>query len=146
MSGFSFSNTTLLLFQLGSTASDSHMPNNAGTIPGHGPSQQILELLVPPTTTSSSSAANSSSSSPDSTSNVDTNLPSSSPQLHTLKQHFCLAVPNVADVRSWEEWFKSKNVPITGTVDWPRGGRSVYFADLDGNVGEVASRGIWGHY
>jgi catechol 2,3-dioxygenase-like lactoylglutathione lyase family enzyme len=123
-SGFSFSETTLLLFQLGATASDNTMPDNRGTIPGHGPSQNVLDLLVP----------------------CD-NPPSSSTQPPaSLNQHFCLAVQSPDDVRAWEKWFDEKNVKILGRVDWELGGRSVYFADPDGNVGEVGSRGIWRHY
>lgn len=121
MTGFSFSQTTLLLFQLGATAADSPMPDNRGTIPGHGPTQNVLDLLIPPGSSTEKSGA-------------------------SLNQHFCFAVKSRDDVRAWEKWFESKNVKITGTVDWPRGGRSVYFADSDGNVGEVGSRGIWEHY
>ncbi len=121
MSGFAFSHTTLLLFQLGATAADSPLPDNHGTIPGHGPSPAVLDLLVPKTATGEQ--------------------PPSS-----LKQHFCLAVKSADDVRAWEKWFGDKEVRILGEVNWERGGRSVYFADLDGNVGEVGSRGIWAHY
>jgi len=127
MSGFSFSHTTLLLFQLGATAANSPMPDNRGTIPGHGPTGNILDLLVPKEASLSPSADNS--------------LPSAS-----LNQHFCLAVQSPDDVRAWEKWFDEKDVKILGNVDWQRGGRSVYFADPDGNVGEVGSRGIWAHY
>lgn len=121
MSTFPLGNTTLLLFQLGATADDSVLPDSRGTIPGHGPSDDILALL-----NSSDPQGN------------------NSPAL--LKQHFCLAVPSRADVETWEEYMGATGVHITGTVDWPRGGRSVYFADLDGNVGEIGSRGIWAHY
>lgn len=124
MSGFAFSQTTLLLFQLGATASDSPMPDNRGIIPGHGPSIAVLDLLVPKSNQTTTSEQ-----------------PPSS-----LHQHFCLAVRSSEDVRAWEKWFEDKEVKILGQVDWERGGRSVYFADLDGNVGEVASRGIWAHY
>ncbi|KAL2436851.1 hypothetical protein ABEF95_014895 [Exophiala dermatitidis] len=138
MSGFSFAQTTLLLFQLGATAADSHMPDNRGTIPGHGPTQNILDLLLPAYNTATSISA----------SEEDSKV-SSSPSPSTpgsLHQHFCFAVPSPDDVSAWEQWFKEKKVKVLGKVEWPRGGRSVYFADLDGNVGEVASRGIWGHY
>ncbi|KAJ9633706.1 hypothetical protein H2204_006703 [Knufia peltigerae] len=123
MSGFSLGQTTLLLFQLGATAADSPMPDGRGTIPGHGPSQDILDLLEQrPAATASDKATTG------------------------LHHHFCLAVRTPEDVSAWEAWLEAKNVKITGKVDWPRGGRSVYFADPDGNVGEVGSRGIWEHY
>jgi hypothetical protein len=120
LAGFALSNTTLLLFQLGATADDSAMPDNRGTIPGHGPTEEIVGLLL------QNSDGN--------------NTPAS------LKQHFCLAVSKPDEVKAWETWFEEKKVKILGRVDWPRGGKSVYFADLDGNVGEVGSRGIWEHY
>ncbi|KAK7905516.1 hypothetical protein LTR67_000239 [Exophiala xenobiotica] len=126
MSGFALGQTTLLLFQLGATAADSTMPDDRGTIPGHGPSQDILDLLLKRKQQPSS----------------DQRSPSGS----GLHQHFCLAVKSPNDVTAWEKWFEDKNVKITAKVNWPRGGKSVYFADPDGNVGEVGSRGIWEHY
>lgn len=121
MSGFALGQTTLLLFQLGATAADSPMPDDRGTIPGHGPSQDILDLLK--------------------------QQPSSAEKPRSgLHQHFCLAVKSPDDVTAWEKWFEDKNIKITGKVNCPRGGKSVYFADPDGNVGEVGSRGIWEHY
>ncbi|KIW34031.1 uncharacterized protein PV07_00833 [Cladophialophora immunda] len=135
MSGFALSQTTLLLFQLGATAADSPMPDNRGTIPGHGPSQDILDLLL--------------AAAPDATAGQSSSHhPTSSPVARPgrLNQHFCLAVASPADVQAWERWFEDKDVEILGRVNWPRGGKSVYFGDLDGNVGEIASRGIWEHY
>lgn len=134
MSGFAFSHTTLLLFQLGATTADTPLPDGRGTIPGHGPTQDILDLLTP-----KALSADNDKREPSSTS---TPTPTSS----SLNNHFCFAVRSADDVRAWEEWFADKEVKVLGKVDWPRGGRSVYFADLDGNVGEVGSRGIWEHY
>jgi hypothetical protein len=37
-------------------------------------------------------------------------------------------------------------VKVLSTIGWERGGRSVYFEDLDGHVVEIASRGVWPHY
>ena len=31
-------------------------------------------------------------------------------------------------------------------MDWELGGKSVYFEDPDGHVGEIGSKGIWKHY
>lgn len=67
-------------------------------------------------------------------------------QGHQLRQHFCLAVQKTEDVKVWEDWFASENVKVSGAMNWEKGGRSVYFEDPDGNVGEVGSRGIWDHY
>lgn len=65
---------------------------------------------------------------------------------NSLQQHYCLGVRDRADVDRWEAWFKEKNVKTLGTMEWERGGRSVYFEDPDGHIGEVGSRGIWEHY
>ena len=35
---------------------------------------------------------------------------------------------------------------IEGRTDWPRGGRSIYFRDPDGHLGELATPGIWPIY
>ncbi|KAL4739918.1 Glyoxalase/Bleomycin resistance protein/Dihydroxybiphenyl dioxygenase [Aspergillus similis] len=116
--GFSFGNTTLLLFQLGQTDADITTPS--GVIPRHGPSAQILAQLD----ANKESAGNSES----------------------LKQHFCLAVQSLDDVAQWEAYLQKKGVPIISRMSWERGGKSIYFADLDGHLAEIASRGIWPHY
>lgn len=117
------------------------MPENRGVIPGHGPSEDILDILLPAQDQQTQRNSNDTNS----TTNTNSLYPTPLPKAF-LKQHFCLAVPTVADVAAWEDWFGERGVRVTGTVDWPKGGRSVYFADLDGNVGEVGSRGIWDHY
>ncbi|GAA5828130.1 hypothetical protein JCM11251_002602 [Rhodosporidiobolus azoricus] len=61
-----------------------------------------------------------------------------------LRTHFALAVEKPEDVDRWD--LKGKGVRILAKVDWPKGGRSVYFADPDEHCGEIASRGIWPHY
>lgn len=65
---------------------------------------------------------------------------------NVLKQHFCFAVRDPDDVRRYEKVLQQKGIKILGTVNWERGGRSVYFADPDGHIGEIGSRGIWPHY
>jgi catechol-2,3-dioxygenase len=111
-------NTTLLLFQLGLTSEDIHPQDRPEhTIPGHGPSQEILSMM----------------------NGKDGNG-------QKLKQHFCLAVNSKEEVEKWEKYLKEKEVEILGVMEWEKGGRSVYFADPDGHVGEIGSRGIWSHY
>lgn len=100
------------------------MPDNRGTIPGHGPTKDVLDVLL---------SSQEGEGAPDS--------PTAS-----LHHHFCLAVKSADDVQAWDQWLDKNDVKITGRVHWPRGGRSVYFADPEGNVGEIASRGIWEHY
>lgn len=125
MASLPIGTTTLLLFTLGLTAEDGISP--LGTIPGHGPSPEILSLL---------SAANAST----------TTAPGeegAQKARMTLGQHFCLAASTPQEVVVWEERLKELKVKILGTREWERGGRSVYFEGLDGEVGEVGSRGIW---
>jgi catechol 2,3-dioxygenase-like lactoylglutathione lyase family enzyme len=110
--------TTLLLFQLGLSSEDIHPRNRPEhTIPGHGPSQEIVDVM--------------------------TGEDRAGPK---LKQHFCLAVNSKEEVEKWEQYLKEKEVEILGVMEWEKGGRSVYFADPDGHVGEIGSRGIWSHY
>lgn len=120
------------------------MPDNKGVIPGHGPSDDILSLLLPGKPFTSTSTSARPSAPPTMAADPNRHTPTDA----YLKQHFCLAVASVDDVHAWEAWLAEcgSGVRVTGTVDWPKGGRSVYFADLDGNVGEIGSRGIWDHY
>lgn len=124
MASLPLGNTTLLLFTLGLTSTDSVVPDR-GTIPGHGPSSNILEVLAK--TGSGSGAGLTTDGS-------------------HLKQHFAFAVAKPEDVKAWEKRLEEQGVRILSTMDWERGGRSVYFEDLDGAVGEVASRGLWKHW
>ncbi|KAL5049270.1 hypothetical protein BDW71DRAFT_175600 [Aspergillus fruticulosus] len=118
--GFSLGSTTLLLFQLGQTGTDIISPS--GVIPHHGPSAQILAQLH---ATDAGPGADSGAS---------------------LKQHFCLAVQSPDDVAQWDAYLQAKGIQILSRMNWERGGKSVYFADLDGHVAEIGSRGIWPHY
>jgi catechol-2,3-dioxygenase len=64
----------------------------------------------------------------------------------SLKLHYAFAVEKREDVFHWEEHFNKSGVHIHSTMEWERGGRSVYFFDPDGHVGEIVSRGIWPHW
>ncbi|KAL3493884.1 Glyoxalase/Bleomycin resistance protein/Dihydroxybiphenyl dioxygenase [Aspergillus germanicus] len=121
VTGFSLGPTTLLLFELGKTGTDVITPT--GTIPLHGPTARVLASLQ-------HSGANEDDSG----------------EAQSLKQHFCLAVQTPEEVEQWEERLRGKGVKVLSTMGWKRGGRSVYFEDLDGHVVEIASRGVWPHY
>jgi len=129
MAAFALPPTTLLLFQLGLTAEDSS--SKSGLIPGHGPTKSILDQLIPENIAA--------------TSQVDSSASTTAPSAQ-LKQHFCLAVSSASDVDQWDNHLQFHKIPITGRMDWQRSGKSIYFADPDGHVGEIASRGIWPHY
>lgn len=98
-----------------------------GEIAGHGPDQSIVNALGLQNGT-----------------NHPSNLPNH-PEV-SLKLHYALAVEKRDDVFAWEAYFREKSVHIHSTMEWDRGGRSVYFYDPDGHVGEIVSRGIWPHW
>jgi catechol 2,3-dioxygenase-like lactoylglutathione lyase family enzyme len=56
--------------------------------------------------------------------------------------HFAFAI-DPADFDHWEEWLLARGVAIESRVTWPRGGRSLYFRDPDGNAVELATPGTW---
>ncbi|CEL05029.1 hypothetical protein ASPCAL06151 [Aspergillus calidoustus] len=121
VTGFSLGPTTLLLFELGKTGTDINTPT--GVIPLHGPTPQVLASLQHSDENSNGEG-----------------------EAQSLKQHFCFAVQSPEQVQQWEEHLRGKGVKILSTMSWERGGRSVYFEDLDGHVVEIASRGVWPHY
>jgi catechol-2,3-dioxygenase len=51
-----------------------------------------------------------------------------------------------AKLDEWEQRLQTFGLKVTGRVDWPNGGRSLYFDDPDGHVVEIATRGIWKIY
>jgi catechol 2,3-dioxygenase-like lactoylglutathione lyase family enzyme len=59
--------------------------------------------------------------------------------------HFALAIPDVA-YADWTRHLAAHAVVIESEVAWPRGGRSLYFRDPDGNLGELATPGLWRNY
>jgi catechol 2,3-dioxygenase-like lactoylglutathione lyase family enzyme len=59
--------------------------------------------------------------------------------------HLAFAVA-AADLPAWEERLGRQGVAVESTVDWPRGGRSLYFRDPDGHLVELATPGLWSIY
>jgi catechol 2,3-dioxygenase-like lactoylglutathione lyase family enzyme len=57
--------------------------------------------------------------------------------------HVAFAVQAV-DMDSWVSHLRAKNVPIEKIIEWPQGGRSIYFRDSAGNSLELATPQIWG--
>jgi catechol 2,3-dioxygenase-like lactoylglutathione lyase family enzyme len=56
--------------------------------------------------------------------------------------HFAFSIA-AGELDSWEQRLAAKGVAVETRIDWPRGGRSIYFRDPDGNLGELATPGIW---
>jgi catechol 2,3-dioxygenase-like lactoylglutathione lyase family enzyme len=57
--------------------------------------------------------------------------------------HVAFAV-RAADMPAWLDQLNSSRVEIEKTIDWPQGGRSIYFRDPAGNSLELATPRIWG--
>lgn len=51
-----------------------------------------------------------------------------------------------ADYDGWAERLAAHGVTMRGEMRWPKGGRSLYFEDPDGNVLELATPGLWANY
>ena len=50
------------------------------------------------------------------------------------------------DYDGWMQTLTAHAVPLRGEMTWPKGGRSLYFEDPDGNVLELATPGLWANY
>ena len=49
-----------------------------------------------------------------------------------------------AELPSWIQRLEQGGITIEKTIDWPGGGRSLYFRDQAGNSVELATPKIWG--
>jgi catechol 2,3-dioxygenase-like lactoylglutathione lyase family enzyme len=47
-------------------------------------------------------------------------------------------------LEQWKKHLGSHGIEIEREVEWPRGGRSLYFRDPAGNLVELVTRGLWG--
>jgi catechol 2,3-dioxygenase-like lactoylglutathione lyase family enzyme len=57
--------------------------------------------------------------------------------------HFALGIE--AEVfEAWRKLLQGHGVPVEKEVEWPRGGRSLYFRDPAGNSVELVTPGVWG--
>jgi catechol 2,3-dioxygenase-like lactoylglutathione lyase family enzyme len=59
--------------------------------------------------------------------------------------HMAFAVP-AEDLESWRTRLAAAGVALTGEMAWARGGVSLYIADPDGHVVELATPGLWPNY
>jgi catechol 2,3-dioxygenase-like lactoylglutathione lyase family enzyme len=57
--------------------------------------------------------------------------------------HLCFAA-RADEIDAWERQLREAGVAIESRVDWPNGGRSIYFRDPAGNSLEFAEPRIWG--
>ena len=51
---------------------------------------------------------------------------------------------HATDLDAWIEQIASRGVEVEACIDWPAGGRSIYFRDPAGNSLELTTPQIWG--
>lgn len=56
--------------------------------------------------------------------------------------HFAFAIEAEA-YQAWKARLEAEGVAVRSEMMWPKGGRSLYFSDPDGNVLEMATPGLW---
>ena len=59
--------------------------------------------------------------------------------------HVAFAIQE-SDLEQWEHWLREQDVEVESEIGWERGGRSLYFRDLDGHLLELATPGVWETY
>lgn len=57
--------------------------------------------------------------------------------------HVAFAIDD-GEVEAWLERLAARGVEVEASVEWPHGGRSIYFRDPAGNSVELAPPAIWG--
>jgi catechol 2,3-dioxygenase-like lactoylglutathione lyase family enzyme len=59
--------------------------------------------------------------------------------------HVAFAIPASAEA-DWQQRLEARGIAIESVVDWPRGGRSLYFRDPDDHLVELITPGCWSIY
>lgn len=57
--------------------------------------------------------------------------------------HFALGIPTES-LDFWRDRLQRHDIVIEKEIDWPRGGRSLYFRDPAGNSVELITPNVWG--
>jgi catechol 2,3-dioxygenase-like lactoylglutathione lyase family enzyme len=57
--------------------------------------------------------------------------------------HFAMGI-GAESIGAWRERLQRSGIAIEQEVEWPRGGRSLYFRDPAGNLVELITPGVWG--
>ena len=61
------------------------------------------------------------------------------------QSHAAFAIP-ASDWDARKARLEERGIPLEATMNWPRGGKSLYFRDPDGHLLELATPGIWANY
>ena len=70
------------------------------------------------------------------------------PQSYTIGSgplHLAFSI-SAEDLPAWERLLVERGIAIETRIQWPRGGRSVYFRDPDNHSVELATPGLWSIY
>jgi catechol 2,3-dioxygenase-like lactoylglutathione lyase family enzyme len=59
--------------------------------------------------------------------------------------HFAFSIA-AEDFEPWQARLAVEGVAVDSVVTWPRGAKSIYFRDPDGNVAELITPGFWAIY
>jgi catechol 2,3-dioxygenase-like lactoylglutathione lyase family enzyme len=59
--------------------------------------------------------------------------------------HFAFSIA-ASELEPWENWLRKNEVAIESTVQWNRGGTSLYFRDPDNHLLELVTPGLWTIY
>jgi catechol 2,3-dioxygenase-like lactoylglutathione lyase family enzyme len=57
--------------------------------------------------------------------------------------HFALGIDGQS-LDAWRQHLKARSIAIENEVEWPEGGKSIYFRDPAGNSVELVTPGVWG--
>ena len=57
--------------------------------------------------------------------------------------HVAFDVPDATALEAWRARLTEAGVPVESEVEWPSGGKSLYFRDPAGNSIEFITRGVW---
>lgn len=57
--------------------------------------------------------------------------------------HFALGIERLS-LEAWRQHLQAEGIAIEKEVEWPAGGRSIYFRDPAGNSVELVTPGVWG--
>lgn len=57
--------------------------------------------------------------------------------------HFALGIAR-EDYDAWRDRLLAHDVAIGREIQWPTGGKSIYFLDPAGNLAELVTPGVWG--
>ncbi len=61
------------------------------------------------------------------------------------RQHFAFGVP-AETFEDWKTFLGGKDIAVESVIDWPQGGRSLYFRDPDGLLVELVTPGLWKNF